>query len=227
MYDKNGTEVSDPMLMYGRPTKYRMLHPERCLFVDEVGCNTNQKVDGYIGGERFVLAKDQTESGCVGTNTDIHFTVLAFTAGTGEPVMCAVIMKSDKDPSKIPLTWRFGIDIRKDIRPGETTAELFENNCCEEGGAMAGGPKCYFNGKHIPCFVSCSPKASITSEILVSMMEKIEESKVFPRSEEFGIPFLLLDGHHSRTRLPFLEWVNHPDHPWKVCIGVPYATHIW
>jgi hypothetical protein len=232
MYDKEGRRVFDPALMYGRPTKYRMLKPERCLFVDEVGCNTNQKDDGHVGGEKFVLARDQTESGCIGTNTDIHFTVLAFTAGTGEAVMCALILKSEKDITQVPLTWKMGIDITKNINTGETRAELFENNCNngEEGGgvgAMVGGPKCRFNGKDLPCFVCCTPKASITSELLVEMMRVIEDSGAFPRSPELGVPFMLLDGHHSRTRLPFLNWINDPEHPWKVCIGVPYATHIW
>jgi hypothetical protein len=38
---------------------------------------------------------------------------------------------------------------------------------------------------------------------------------------------LLVDGHHSRTRLPFLEYIIDPAHPWRVCIGVPYGTHVW
>jgi hypothetical protein len=228
MFDKEGNEVHDPTLMYGRPTKYRLLKPERCLFVDEVGCNTNQKEDGHVGGEKFILAKDQTESGCTGTNTDLHFTVLAFTAGTGEAVMCAVILKSEKDIEKLPLTWKMGIDITKDLQTGETGFEVYERNGEENGGgAMIGGPTCYFNGKYLPCFVGCSPKASITSELLVQMMSMIEDSGAFPRSPELGDPFLLIDGHHSRTHLNFINWINDPDHCWKVCIGVPYGTHIW
>jgi hypothetical protein len=27
--------------------------------------------------------------------------------------------------------------------------------------------------------------------------------------------------------LPFLEYITDPDHKWKVCIGVPYGTHLW
>jgi hypothetical protein len=39
---------------------------------------------GHIGGRRYVMAVDQTEGAPTGvTSTDIHFTVLAFTAGTG------------------------------------------------------------------------------------------------------------------------------------------------
>ena len=39
--------------------------------------------------------------------------------------------------------------------------------------------------------------------------------------------FLLLDGHHSRLELPFLNYIHHEEHKWQVCIGVPYGTHVW
>jgi hypothetical protein len=38
---------------------------------------------------------------------------------------------------------------------------------------------------------------------------------------------LLLDGHQSRMKLPFLEYINNPNHLCTVCLGVPYSTHIW
>lgn len=59
------------------------------------------------------------------------------------------------------------------------------------------------------------------------MLNAIDSHDVFGRSENNGVPFLLLDGHGSRTRLPFLEYITNQDHPWMVCIGVPYGTHIW
>jgi hypothetical protein len=55
MYDKNGEETTDKEKMFGRPTKYKMVHPEYLLCVYETGCNTNQKENGYIGGDLFVL----------------------------------------------------------------------------------------------------------------------------------------------------------------------------
>lgn len=54
-YDEHGNEVQDVAQMVGRPTKYRLLKPEYCLFVDETGCNTNQKEDGHVGGRRLIL----------------------------------------------------------------------------------------------------------------------------------------------------------------------------
>jgi hypothetical protein len=41
------------------------------------------------------------------------------------------------------------------------------------------------------------------------------------------MPFLLLNGHHSWVGLPFLKYINDDAHKWKVCIGVPYSTHLW
>jgi hypothetical protein len=60
--------------------------------------------------------------------------------------LCAVIMKSTKEPSELPLSWKLGIDIRKNIETGETTVENLSLNL-GEGKAMPGGPTCTFNGK--------------------------------------------------------------------------------
>jgi hypothetical protein len=65
-----------------------------------------------------------------------------------------------------------------------------------ESGALPGGPKCSYHGKEIPCFVGCSPNASITSEMLAAMLQMMDELEVFDRSDGVN-PFLLLDGHHS------------------------------
>jgi hypothetical protein len=55
------------------------------LFVDEIGCNTNQLNDGRVGGELFVLPKMDNEAGLpIGSTTDLHFTVLGFISGTGK-----------------------------------------------------------------------------------------------------------------------------------------------
>jgi hypothetical protein len=43
------------------------------------------------------LPIEEEDGGKMGANTDIHFTVLCFMTGTGHPVMCATILKSNKD----------------------------------------------------------------------------------------------------------------------------------
>lgn len=91
---------------------------------------------------------------------------------------------------------------------------------------MRSGPVCKFKGKELACFVTTSPKASITSQILADMLHEIDKNNLYDRSEG-AVPFLLLDGHHSRTKLPFLEYITDPEHEWMVCVGVPYGTHLW
>jgi hypothetical protein len=83
--------VNDAQNMYGRPTNYILEHPEQIIFLDETGSNTCQLNDGHVGGELFILPKDGSGRGRLGSTTDLHFTVLPFIAGTGELVMCAII----------------------------------------------------------------------------------------------------------------------------------------
>ena len=78
----------------------------------------------------------------------------------------------------------------------------------------------------MPCIVSNTDSGSITSELLVSFLKKMEELDLFPRTDGLK-PFLLLDGHGSRLELPFLQYINSPNHEWVVCIGVPYGTSYW
>ena len=62
----------------------------------------------------------------------------------------------------------------------------------------------------------------------MEMLNELDKRTVFERFEELGVPFLLIDGHGSQTRLPFLRYINSDDTRWKYCIGVPYGTHmIW
>jgi hypothetical protein len=174
------------------------------------------------GGKLFILPKDKQDLGVKGAETNIHYTVLCFTSGTGKPVMC---LKSSKAINKIPISWKLGIDKRKDIETGETSFETFREKDGERK-SMCGGPVCTYLIKTIPLFVGCSPNSSITSELLASSLEDIDLYPVFDRLEGI-LPVLLLDGHHSRMKLPFLKYINHVDHLWTVCLGVPYGTHLW
>ncbi len=72
----------------GRPTKYNLLRPKWVVFVDETGCNTNQKDDGHVEGGFFVLPMDDDDIAPTGATTDIHYTVLAFLLVTGSHHVC-------------------------------------------------------------------------------------------------------------------------------------------
>ena len=42
----------------GLPSKHKLTKPEYLLMVDETSCNTNQLNNGKVGGELFVLPKE-------------------------------------------------------------------------------------------------------------------------------------------------------------------------
>ena len=54
----------------------------------------------------------------------------------------------------------------------------------------------------------------------------MDHLNLFPHTNR-RTPLLLLDGHGSRFEIPFLEYINAPDHKWAVVIGVPYGTALW
>lgn len=107
----------------GLPTKYIMHRPELVLFVDETGSNTNQKSDPFRGNEKCIVGANGDGFGLAETINNNHFPVMCFQAATGEPVMLAIIFKSDNKVRDVPLHWETGIDVRKlqkeIILPGE------------------------------------------------------------------------------------------------------------
>jgi hypothetical protein len=63
--------------------------------VNDVGENISQQGDGNAGGQPFMVANDMRSQ--VRTSfKDNHFTVLGFTAGTGNAVICAIVIAASK-----------------------------------------------------------------------------------------------------------------------------------
>jgi hypothetical protein len=116
MLDCDGNITNNKDKMVGRKTRYQLTKPEQCVYVDKTGCNTNMKDDGHVGGRQYVMSVDQVEGDQSGVTRDIHFTVLAYTSGTGEVIMCAIILKSEKPVNEIPISWKLGIDVSKDVQ---------------------------------------------------------------------------------------------------------------
>ena len=150
-------------------------------------------------------------------SNDAHFTVLGFTTGTGNPIMCAVIFKG----LEVTRQMQMGVDITKPIDGQELMKNTGENK------HYPGAPTCHFHGKDIPAFVCCSPGGGITSDLLTEMLKRMDGLDLFPRKEGGPKPFLLLDGHGSRFQIPFLRYINNLSTQWFVCIGVPNGTAYW
>jgi hypothetical protein len=87
------------------------------------------------------------------------------------------------------------------------------------------GPTCTFNGVEVPTFVMYSKNDSITSQLLTSMLAKMDEHSLSDRSAGIN-PFLLCDGHGCRFEEPFLEYTLESDRRWTCCIGVPCVTSV-
>ena len=191
------------------------------LVVDEVGCNISQRGDGHVAGRKYCC-----EVGGIPQNkssyNDRHFTCLGFTALTGEPVMCVVIVAGINEAYEVEV----GIDSTAEV-VGDPSDKDFFNNNRGKGKMFPTGPECRFNGKIIPTLVRWSPSGSITSDILRDTLATLDHYEIFDCSCDERKPFLLLDGHGSRFELPFLQYVTSPDHPWMVCQGVPYGTSLW
>lgn len=227
-----GEIVYDKANSDGLPTQYMMINPKLIVFVDETGSNTNQKSDPLRGNEKRIVPVNGDGFGIAGAVNDNNFTFLCFQSGNGEPIICAIIFKSERKNGELPDCWKTGIDIRKlrdeELLPHsqQQIAQLYLDNETVNNGAISGGPVCNFDGKEIQCFCTCSPNASITSTILTRLLKEIDQHDVFDRQNGTK-PLLLLDGHHSRMDLEFLEYINQPGNEWCVCIGVPYGTHLW
>ena len=209
--DEKGNVVEEGAA-FGKKVEEELVHPDYLLFVDEVGNNTNMKEDGRVGGEKKIGVKGEQAQTTIATN-DAHYTMLGFTAATGEPVMCAVIFKA----KEVTTTMQLGIDITK-----EKTGEWKDN--VGVGKRYPGAPTCQFHGKDVPAFVCCSEGGGINSELLTAMLQQMDGLQLFPRRQNGPKPFLILDGHTSRFQIHFLKYVNNPNTKWFVCIGILNGT---
>ena len=108
-----------------------------------------------------------------------------------------------------------------------------ENNAIDfkmnsgEGKYYPGGPKYMYNGKQVDYLTFSSKSGSITGKILIQILEYFDKLDLFPRTPNGPIPMLVVDGHQSCLNQGFIKYINDPNHKWKVCFGVPYATVLW
>ena len=136
-------------------------HPQCMIFVDKVRNNTNMKDYGNIGGEKLFKGKGN-KARILAETADQHFTVLGFTSGTGEAVMCCIMFSGNE----LSADQELGVNIQADLVPGEFSM-------CRNHGPRKrypGGTTCIFRGKEVPEFVCCSPKGGISLDLLMQML---------------------------------------------------------
>ena len=109
LMDAKGNTVTDPLDAFGTKCTHKLMHPDICLVVDEVGSNLSQKGDGHVGGQKFVCRKGSVPQVKV-QHSERHFTLLGFTALNGEPVLCLIIVSGVREHLNIET----GIDYTKE-----------------------------------------------------------------------------------------------------------------
>ena len=204
----------------GCKVNIEIVKPEMCIVADEVGGNTLQKDGGKIGGEKWLTETGTIPQRKISTKNK-HYTVLGLTLLSGDSFMCVVIMAGERPKAEV----QSGIDMFVTAEGNVTDDDYFEKNT-GPGKKILCGPTCTVRGVKVPTLVRWSPKRSVTSEILVDICATLDHLKVFDRSTG-AMPFFLLDGHQSCIELPFLEYVNHINHLWCACLGVPYGNDLW
>jgi hypothetical protein len=144
--------------------------------VDEVGENISQKGDGNVNGQKFMVANDM-RAHVINSFKDNHFTVLGFTAGTGEAVLCAIIIATSKlkvtDVTGCnPLSEDCGdYDKEHTQKLEDEIANLKDEPINGVDQIFPFGPTCILNCVTVLTFVTCSKNGSITSELLTNMLK--------------------------------------------------------
>ena len=132
----------------GEEVKYRILHPNYILHVNEVGNHTCQFDDGHKDGQKYIVERGfQPRTSCSASET--HWTTLGFTSGTGKPVLCGIIFAAET----LSVEERLGIDFFVKCQD-----DMFSKENYGPGKYFPGGPKCKFQGHKIPCYVTRSSK---------------------------------------------------------------------
>ena len=220
--DSDGNVTTDESQKCGETCTQKIIHPERCLYADEIGCDTCQEEDGHIGGAKYIAPKGMKPllRGCKTSN---RWTLFAITAGTGEVVMYVIIFAA----SELSFLARMGLDMRK-------INSYDENEPLEDqigpGKIFPGAPKSTYQGKEVPAYITFNKKGSMTGEILAGVLKRMDDLELFPRGPDKSGIFFLVDAHPSRLSAPVLRYANEEVHSrprYYLTIGLPNATEAW
>ena len=220
-YDEHGIECTEENA-FGEPCYHQLIHPDYVLFFDECGTNLKGDKNGSYGGQKFIKKSGAQKAYSKVNSQDCRYTTLGFTAATGDPVLCVIIIQV---PSLVHGEIH-GTDIRllhNSDKPLTNLADLQSHTGSSK--LYPKRPVCTFRGKVIPAMVCCSEGGGINSKILTDCFKYLDHLEVFDRS--VATPACIFDGHHSRFSLEFIQYINSEETLWKGNIGCPYATYFW
>ena len=153
--------------------------------------------------------------------SDERFAMIGLATLDGQSVLCVLVLQGNK--SNLSVETGIDISIKPDGDPNDMTF-FFENS--GEGKFFPGAPVYQFHGKTIPALIWWNESAILISNILVDVLKILDCLDVVKRVSKKH-PFLLIDGHKSRIKMPFLQYFNTPADHCMVCLGVPYGTVLW
>lgn len=90
------SKIVDKSDAFGCIVAHDITHPDYIIVMDEVGGNTSQKGDGYVGGKLMLCETRKTPQQKINTKNK-HYTLLGLTALSGKPIMCCVIFSGVND----------------------------------------------------------------------------------------------------------------------------------
>ena len=227
--NKDGKEVFNEDESFGCKVSIDIHRPDMCIVMDEVGCNLSQENDNVNGGQKYMCGNRQEPYQVISTKHH-HFTCLGLTRLDGVALLCVVIISGKKTDALVEsgVEWDQLNDI-EDVDSIEDVDELqfFINNFGKDN-LFPGGPTCRYKGVEVPAFVTFSDSGGISGEILTNIFRRLDDLHLYDTDRANGlIPFVLLDGHHSRFDVEFLCYINDDKHRWNVTLGVPYGTALW
>ena len=216
--NEDGDVVDSEMEACGFKCKAKLIEPSCVIVLDEAGGDTAMTQDGHPGGRKMVGRKGDHSRRRV-TKKARRYTVVPLLALTGEAVMCVVIIDGSERNSFLES----GVDvfaISEDHFLDDFGLSDYVDNY-GYGNVFPGGPVCTFRGKKVPCMVRMKKGGGIDENILLDIFKTLDILGVYDDVRARGInPVVILDGHQSRFKLSFLEYVTNDEHRWHICIGV-------
>jgi hypothetical protein len=176
------------MHTFGRPVTINYVHPENVFVLDKTGDNTHGKDDGNQGGQKKVVPRGEIPKELVGVKNS-HFTITPITDATGTLQLVTVFFSS----KELSPEWSLGIDI---FAEWDSSDEFNFGRGKWHPGLSLLSP---VDREEIPVLFAATPKASMTSTILMETFQKMDKSWITQHGvDENGNmyrPAAVIDGH--------------------------------
>ena len=176
-----------------------------------------QMAEANRGGQRKVVPRGEIPKELVRVK-DSHYTIMPITDATGTLRFVTVIFAA----KEVSPVWSLGVDIFAEWDPED------EFNMGPSKRHPGLSLISTVDGKDILVLFAATPKASMTSTILMQTFQKMDEAGITQRGvDENGnqdVPAAVVDCHISRMVEDFLRYINQEGSRWEANRGASYGT---